>query len=482
MVHVGSLERTSRPVLPTGRWFVPPALVALGALGAVFLVPAAARLAVLWCGGLATLAVLLIAGETARRGRVVELLRDRVHAQVGDADLMAYELLPVALDRMKNGELEDEVIPSLPTGGTSDPQLVAALEGMAFGILDVLREKELQRDSAKRAIVNIAHRIQSEIHRLQDDIAKMQFRHGTPEVLSDLMHLEHRINVTGRFATSLAVVGGGAPVRRWARPISLHDVMRAGSGPINEYLRVEQHRVIETAVVGHAVEPLIMIMGELLDNATRYSPPSSTVVMNTEEVATGVEVSIEDKGAGLTDESRRRAEFLLQQGVDGLDLEDLGETARIGLRVAGILASHHGVKLSLRPSTCEGVRAVVFIPNDLLTAVPPPKYPIPALRPTPQWHLPIGALDEETPEYERNANGLPQRRRRTATSDGGGRPAPPRANGAAPAASPPAARRRGAPERRESGLWVDAFFAGIRSEPGASPPADGPGEAERPGP
>ncbi|TNM31133.1 ATP-binding protein [Streptomyces sedi] len=474
MVHVGSLERTSRPVLPSGRWFLPPALVALGALGAVFLVPADARLAVVWCGALATLAVLLMAGETARRGRVVRLLRERVHQQVGDADLMAYDLLPVALDRMKNGDLEDDVIPSLPEETASDPQLVAAFEGMAFGILDVLREKELQRDSAKRAIVNIAHRIQSEIHRLQDDIAKMQFRHGTPEVLSDLMHLEHRINVTGRFATSLAVVGGGAPVRRWARPISLHDVMRAGSGPINEYLRVEQHRVIETAVVGHAVEPLIMIMGELLDNATRYSPPSSTVVMNTEEVASGVEVSIEDKGAGLTEESRRRAEFLLQQGVDGLDLEDLGETARIGLRVAGILASHHGVKISLRPSTCEGVRAVVFLPDDLLTAVPPPKYPVPAIRPTPQWHLPIGELDEEAPAYERNANGLPQRRRRRSAA-GAHAPAP-------RAAVEPAAARRASPERRESGLWVDAFFAGIRSEPEEPPPGEGSGEARRPGP
>ncbi|RMI27520.1 sensor histidine kinase, partial [Streptomyces triticirhizae] len=58
----------------------------------------------------------------------------------------------------------------------------------------------------------------------------------------------------------------------------------------------------------------------------------------------------------------------------------------------------------------------------------------------------------------------------------------------APAATAPAApaQRRPAPERRESGLWVDAFFAGIRAEPEGSPPADdpgpGPGEAERPSP
>jgi hypothetical protein len=261
----------------------------------------------------------------------------------------------------------------------------------------------------------------------------------------------------------VAVLGGGAPVRRWQRPIALYDVMRAGSGPITEYLRVEQHRVADVAVVGHAVEPLVLVLGELLDNATRYSPPTTTVVMNTEEVASGIEVSIEDKGTGLTEESRRRAEFLLAQGVDGLDLEDLGETARIGLRVAGILAGQLGVRISLRPSTCDGVRAVVFLPRDLLTAAPPPNVTRRAAHPAP-----AGSPAAE-PAYERNAHGLPQRRRRAA-------PGPAAAAGRRAEATP--AEGGGAAER-ESGLWVDDFFAAARSDGASAPgePAGNGGEA-----
>src|SRR5690606_27723944 len=205
--------------------------------------------------------------------------------------------------------------------------------------------------------------------------ARMQFRHGSPAMLNDLMRVEHGINVAGRFAAGLAVLGGGGPERRWSNPVSLYGVIRAGSGPIHEYLRVEQQRAGERGGRGDAVAPLIVILGGLLDSASRYSPPASMVLMDSEAVATGVESSVQDKGTGLSEERRRRAEFLLNQGVDGIDMEGLGETARLGLRVAGILAHQIGARISLRPSTCDGVRAVVFVPQELLTPAPPPKGP-----------------------------------------------------------------------------------------------------------
>ncbi|WP_129839523.1 ATP-binding protein [Streptomyces sp. RFCAC02] len=509
MVHAGSLQRIRQPGPAGGRWLLPPVLLALGVAVAAFFVPGDTRAPLLWCGAAATLAAALTAGETARRGRRIAELEERIEHQLADAETAAFDHLPGALRKLTQGLLEEDVMPPLSPHSTSHPRLTRALRGMMFAMLDVLREKEYQRDSGKRAIVNIACRIQTEIHRLQKEIQTMEFRHDTPEMLGDLMRLEHGINVAGRFATSLAVLGGGTPLRRWEDPITLHDIMRAGSGPIIEYLRVKQHRVIDVAVPGHAAESMIMLVAELLDNATRYSPPGSTVVMNCEEVALGIEISIEDKGTGLTAESRKRAEFLLQQGVDGVDLTDLGETARVGLRVAGILAGHYGVRISLRPSTCGGVRAVVFLPNELIVPAPPLHYDLPPLRPRPNWptrHAVPGSLvapdgDEDGPLYERGANGLPQRRRRVQrteivpskrwprqTVEEAEQQAAERAARRAaeqadrqPAAGPPT----GAPGGQESagdrppGLWVDAFFAGLRAHDGGTP-ADGGGEGTAP--
>ncbi|MDT0344607.1 ATP-binding protein [Streptomyces litchfieldiae] len=458
MVHADALHAPGRSGT-TGRWLAAPALVAAGAVAAAFLAGGDAWPAVLGTGAVAALAVLALAGETARRGRVIEALREQAEQQADDTAVLVYELMPPLLDQLKRGVVEDHVVPRLAPGPASDVRIHAAHETLVFAIVDMMREKEFQRDSGKRAIVNVANRIQSEIHRLQQHIRSMQFRHDTPKMLGDLMVVEHGINVAGRFATALAVLGGGVPLRRWRVPITLYDVMRAGSGPIAEYTRVTQHHVVETAVVGEAAESLILVMAELLDNATRYSPPTTKVVMNAQEVSGGIEVSIEDCGSGLTDETQRRAEFLLRQGVDGIDLEDLGETARIGLRVAGILASHYGARISLRPSTGAGVRAVVYLPDELFTAVPPPSYPTYA-KPSPFVpRPPRPADDEETPVYERAANGLPQRRSR-------------REPDTAPAGQGAVARRE-APEesgRRPPGLWVDAFFAGLRAEPSEWPP------------
>ncbi|WP_147255672.1 ATP-binding protein [Streptomyces sp. PT12] len=412
-MHAEPLPRDHRGATSTGRWAAAPALVGLLAVAAALLVAEGARPAVLGCGAAATLAVGVLAGETARRGRLVAALGERLDQQADDTATLVYDVVPPLLRRLRDGEVEGDVPPPLAPGPFSDVRVSAAHETLLFALVDMAREKELQRDSGKRAIVNVAGRIQSEIHRLQHRVGAMQFRHDSPELMGELMEVEHGVNVAGRHATALAVLGGGAPLRRRRAPVPLADVLRAGSGPITEYARVTQHHVVEAAVVGEAAESLMLMMAELLDNATRFSPPNTKVVMNAQEVAHGIEVSIEDCGSGLTPEATERAEALLRQGVDGIDVMDLGETARIGLRVAGILAAHHGARISLRPSTGAGVRAVVFLPDELFTVPPPTGWPTYA-RPSPfvPWPPgPAGPGERPGGAEGRTASGLPRRKR-----------------------------------------------------------------------
>ncbi|MBN3928243.1 ATP-binding protein [Streptomyces verrucosisporus] len=490
-----------RPPSPGGLWLASPVLAAACAALAAIFVTAPARAAVAWCGAAATLAVAAAAHEVVRRGREITAAHQRAERQLADLEHYCLEVMPPVVEAVQRGEVPGDVLPPSLHPADSDPRLVTAHEKLTSTVVRAVQDREFQRDSARRAIVAIACRIQAEIHRLQADLRRMQFKHPAPETLGDLMHLEHGVNVAGRVATSLAVLGGGSPARQWQKPVSLYDVLRAGSAPIAEYLRIELHRIAEIAVLGPAVEPLSLVFSELMDNATRYSPPSTKVVVNTEEVASGIEVSIEDKGVGLTEETRRHAEFLLTQAQNGLDLEDLGETARMGLRVAGVLAGRLGLRISLRPSTCDGVRAVVFVPHDLLTALPmeayarvggrppgpvtrrramagPPPAPAhPAARP-PAARSAAGADADGGPAaVERNANGLPQRRRSAAvpTTGAGGTGTLGGRYGVFGAPGAEAAGRSPLLTHPGTGLWTGAFFAG---PDGAEPDGDKPGCAE----
>src|SRR6185503_15025374 len=101
-------------------------------------------------------------------------------------------------------------------------------------------------------------------------------------------------------------------------------------------------------------EPLIHALAELLDNATRYSPPQTKVHVTAVEVQTGVAIEIEDGGVSLSEEARARAERILTQAQSGLDLNDLGETPRLGLAVVGRIARMYQLQVSLRQSAYGG--------------------------------------------------------------------------------------------------------------------------------
>ncbi|MCI0384962.1 ATP-binding protein [Streptomyces sp. CNQ085] len=369
MEHADSLTGGRRP-LPGGSWLALPVLVAACAAVASFSAAAPARAAVVWCGAASTLAVAAAVCEVVRRGRALTSVRQREERLLADLEHYCLEVMPPVVEAVRRGEAPGDVLPPSPHPADSDPRLVAAHEKLTDTVVRAVHDRGFQRDSARRAIVDIACRIQAETHRLQADLRGIRSEYPAPGTLGDLTRLEHGVSVVGRAAAGLAVLGGGGPVRQRQKPVPLHDVLRAGSAPIAEYPRIGLHRVAEVAVLGPAVEPLSLVLSELMDNATRYSPPSTKVVVNTEEVVSGIEVSIEDEGVGLTEEAHRHAELLLARARNGLDLEDLGETARMGLRVVGVLAGRLGLGISLRPSTRDGVCAVVFVPYDLLTALP----------------------------------------------------------------------------------------------------------------
>jgi signal transduction histidine kinase len=458
---------------------IPAALMVLCTVAAILLVTPHARRAVAVCGLVAVIAVGLACAEIGRRGRAIDQLRwrqvateqelaRRLELQEAETSRLAVEVLPAAIDRLHHGDSVEEALTGSDQSSALGAAFVKAHEDVVRSVLEAVKAEEDLRDSAQRAFVNVARRVQAIVHQQFQDLREMEERHGgSPDVFDDLLRLDHGTALIGRLADSLAVLGGSRPGRQWQQPVPLFNVLRGAMSRITDFQRVELHSVVEVAITGPAVEPLIHALAELLDNATRYSPPQTRVHMTAVEVQSGIAVEIEDGGVGLGEEARLRAERALTHGGSGLDLADLGENPRLGLSVVGRLAQTHGFQVSLRPSAYGGVRAVLIVPRELVTVVPlSAATPGAAVTANPNKPVPAIALQPQEPRnIEINDNGLPQRRRGATAPAGGSRapqsltapqkPAasssPEQTNGTAPAAPPP-------------GLWLAAFQNAVSGE------------------
>ncbi|WP_405887547.1 ATP-binding protein [Streptomyces sp. NBC_01136] len=494
--------------LPYARVLLLPAILMAAVTGAaVALVTAPARAAVGWCGGIATLLIIAVAAEAARRGRVTRGLRaelgrrtahleQRLAAQDQEVVRFRTEVLPVALGRMRGGISPEDAANKYGEADTDHRDLSESQRDLLYDVLRIVDDEDLLRDSGQRSFVNIARRVQAIVHQQNKELREMEEDHGrNPDVFDDLLRIDHGTALIGRLADSIAVLGGGRPGRNWPEPVPLFSVMRGAMSRILEYRRIELHSIAEVNVNGIHVEPVIHAVAELLDNATRYSPPTSKVHLTAITVQTGVAIEIEDSGVAFNDEARQKMEKLLEQARAGIDLQILGEAPRLGMAVVGRLSKMYDMKIALRQSAYGGVRAVVVVPSDMLTKDPAPGLAhgvginsVPTMdtdgvegpkrkpkkrRPTTGPRLPEqfdGSLDDDVPLVtEWTAGGLPQRRSRVkvplSQRIAEARAAEAAAEEAAAAMPSWAAEPAPKEEQPPPGMWVEAFMAGLKGKP-----------------
>ncbi|MFG2633668.1 sensor histidine kinase [Streptomyces sp. NPDC048362] len=497
---------------PYARVLLPPAIVMAAAGGAaVALVPASARLAVALCGALAVLLILVTGAEAARRGRALReaqseharhcaYLEHRLAAQHELITRFAADILPTGLYRLRAGEPLRDVLSNVYD---SDPELRGLHESYRELFRVALRGADHEismRDATERSFVSIARRVQAIVHQQAKELREMEEDHGrNPEVFDDLLRLDHGTSLIGRLADTISVLGGGRPGRQWPLPVSLYSVLRGAMSRILEYRRIELSSIVNINIKGTAVEPVIHAAAELLDNATRYSPPSNKVHVTASEVQAGIAIEIEDAGVSLSEESRARIEQMIEDAKNGDDAQNLGENPRLGLAVVGRLCKHFDMEVSLRASAYGGVRAILIIPRVMTTtepgvgaahgigatgvpqpelgAVEGPKRPPKRRRPT-SPKIPAGiSMEDDVPEVtEWTAGGLPQRRSRVKTplsqriaeqaaierAEREGRPTVWSQTRAEPEPEPEIDAERKKLMERPPGMWVDAFWDGLK--------------------
>ncbi|MCC5474386.1 ATP-binding protein [Streptomyces sp. NPDC059680] len=235
-------------------------------------------------------------------------------------------------------------------------------------LADVRADAEASTKAVLKSAMGTLQSLAEEQQVLLDSLLR---KYGdTTDVLADLMTVDHTGSQFGRRAKGISVLCGGWLGRREGAA-TVYDVARSAQGRIKDFDRVSVHSQVNVSLVGKAVEPVAVVLAELLDNATTYSAPGTPVEVNIQTVPTGVCYIVDDAGLGMDQETKDRAAALLS--VDGpVDITGLGDPPRFGFAVCGMLAARYGFAVSVGSvSPYGGVRAVIRVPESLLSADTP---------------------------------------------------------------------------------------------------------------
>ncbi|MGY5056945.1 ATP-binding protein [Streptomyces sp. 900105755] len=338
-------------------------------------------------GGLAagTLTALALGGSLLRSRRQKAALRAEVTelrarlegtegAFITEVEHLAARRMPAAAAQLAHPHLRvpgpaGQHTPGTPTG--------IALEYVLTALREELTAQRTRIDAAAQAGLRGATReIQAALYRLQDALRGLQQRYDDPELAQTLFALDHENEQSLRRAQVAAVVCG-AWVGLAREESHVVDAVTGGQARLPGYHRVRVNNHLEpgTALVSHAVEPVAIIVAELLDNALRHSAPDTDVVVDLEHVHHGVCVTVDDAGLGMTHDERARAQRLVA-GSDPILLTDLGDPPRMGLAAIGRLTRQFDLNVDVSsPSPYGGVRAVLRVDSHLLGRIDPGERP-----------------------------------------------------------------------------------------------------------
>ncbi|GAA0561952.1 nitrate- and nitrite sensing domain-containing protein [Paractinoplanes ferrugineus] len=311
-----------------------------------------------------------LTGSADRIARAAEAELERV------ADDDAESVRPIRLDPV-DVEAQDEI-----------GDLARAFDRVQTTAARLVERQVLGRRNVAQMFGHVGRRTQNLVGRQLALIDNLERRETDSDRLRELYRLDHMSSRLGRNASSLVVLSGGAGANEHMAPLALSDVVRLALGEIEDYTRVDVDVPEEIVVVPAVLADLTLLLAELMENATAFSPPHTRVLISATELRGGARLAIVDNGLGMTPERMAEENARLTRR----ERLDLVPTEVLGLFVVGRLARRHGIEVTLTDTAEGGVTVWVDLtPGHLISRVPSstimPGAPFDGMpSPTPGYH------------------------------------------------------------------------------------------------
>ncbi len=233
--------------------------------------------------------------------------------------------------------------------------LARAFDRVQTTAVRLVERQVIGRRNVAQMFGHVGRRTQNLVGRQLALIDNLERRETDSDRLRELYRLDHMSSRLRRNASSLVVLSGGAGANEHMAPLSLSDVVRLALGEIEDYTRVDVEVPEEIVVVPAVLADLTLLLAELMENATAFSPPHTRVTVTAAELRGGARLAIVDHGLGLAPErlAEENARLTRRERLD------LAPSEVLGLFVVGRLARRHGIEVTLTDTPDGGVTAWV---------------------------------------------------------------------------------------------------------------------------
>ncbi len=306
---------------------------------------------------------------------------------------VAQTQLPQLVERLRRlgprDTVEEEV--ETPTVRSADEigDVAEAFHAVHRSAVHLAAEQATMRRNVNAIFVNLARRSQVLVERQLELLDKLEQTEADAELLGNLFQLDHLAARMRRNDDNLLILAGSEPRRRWAEPVALSTVVVAAVAEIEQYRRVQHDIDGRLYLVGRAISDLAHLLAELLENATQFSPPESSVLVKAGLASVGhsfggqasggqsAVIEVVDTGMGMSAQALAEANETLATPPP----VDVAAAERMGLVVVSHLATRHGIRVLLEPTppaslgngSAGGLTAAVWLPPQLLAPMPEPQ-------------------------------------------------------------------------------------------------------------
>ncbi|NUT38087.1 MAG: sensor histidine kinase, partial [Hamadaea sp.] len=312
------------------------------------------------------LAILMAAYVARMMVRSLERLRSGALA-------VAERSLPETVEQLRDARGLDERSAELLAAEVRDEVQVRSRDeigqvAQAFNVVHkeavrIAADQAVLRGTVSAMFLSLARRSQTLVDRMIAELDSIEQHEQDPKRLARMFRLDHLATRMRRNDENLLVLAGAdaSPARR--EDAGLEDVLRAAQSEVELYDRIEFSTVDgDTAIAAHAVNDVVRMTAELMDNGTRFSPPGTVVVADARRIGDYVLIQIEDRGLGMTDEQLHA----VNERLDSPGAVDVSSFRMMGLGVVSRLAHRYGIKAELRRNADSGITAGLVLPRSIL--------------------------------------------------------------------------------------------------------------------